>query len=41
MKAFLTGMVLLVAISVAAWLALDSLERPSSEVYQVEDNVRL
>jgi hypothetical protein len=41
MRAFLTGMVVLVAISVAAWLALDSLERPSSEAFQVEDNVRL
>lgn len=41
MRAFLAGMVLLVAISVAAWLALESFERPSSEVFQVDENVRL
>ena len=41
MRAFLTGMALLVAISVGAWLALDSIERPSSEVFQVDENVRL
>ena len=41
MKAFLTGMVLLVAVSVVSWLALDSLERPSSQAFQVDDSVRL
>ncbi len=41
MKAFVTGMILLVAISVAAWLALDRLERPSSEAFQIESSVRL
>ena len=41
MKAFVTGMGLLVAISVAAWLALDSIERSSSEAFQIESSVRL
>jgi hypothetical protein len=40
-KAFLAGMVVLVAVSVAAWLALDTFERPSSEVFQVDESVRL
>jgi hypothetical protein len=41
MRAFLTGVALMVAISVAAWLALESFERPSSEVFQVDESVRL
>jgi hypothetical protein len=41
MKAFLAGMVVLVAVSVAAWLALEAVERPSSEVFQVDSSVRL
>ena len=41
MKAFLAGMVVPVAVSVAAWAALDNLERPSSQVFQVDENVRL
>jgi hypothetical protein len=34
-------MVLLVVVSVASWAALDSLERPSSQAFQVDENVRL
>ena len=41
MKAFITGVALLVVVSVVAWLALDSLEEPSSTVYRIQDNVRL
>jgi hypothetical protein len=41
MKAFLASMVVLVAISVAAWLTLDRFERPTSQVFQVDDSVRL
>jgi hypothetical protein len=41
MRAFLAGVAMLVAISVAAWLALESFERPSSEVFQVDESVRL
>jgi hypothetical protein len=41
MKAFLAGMVLLVAVSVVAWLALDSLERSSSQAFHIDESVRL
>lgn len=41
MNAFLTSLVLLTAISVGAWLALESVERPSSEAFKIEDSVRL
>ena len=41
MKAFVAGMCLLVAISVAAWLMLDSFKESSSEAFHVQDNVRL
>ncbi len=41
MNAFLTSLVLVAAISVGAWLGLESIERPSSEAFKVEGNVRL
>ena len=41
MKAFLAGMVVLVAVSVAAWLTLESVERPSSEEFHIDSSVRL
>jgi hypothetical protein len=41
MKAFISGMVLLVAISVVAWLALDSFAEPSADAYKIQENVRL
>jgi hypothetical protein len=41
MRAFLTGVGLVVAISVVAWLALGSLQEPSAAAYQIPANVRL
>ena len=41
MKAFVASMFLLLVISVAAWLMLDSFKESSSEAFHIEDNVRL
>jgi hypothetical protein len=41
MKAFLTSIVALVAITAVSWLALGQLRMSSQDVYQVKPNVRL
>ena len=41
MKAFLTGVVFMVVVSVMAWVALGSMQEPSADAYQIQGNVRL
>jgi hypothetical protein len=41
MKAFISGMVLLVAISVVALPSPDSFAEPSADAYKIQENVRL
>lgn len=41
MRAFLSGVILMVVIGVIAWAGLGTLERSSSEVYQSDRSVRL
>ena len=41
MKAFLLSLVVLVAVSIAAMLGLDALDRSAARTYSVDSTVRL